>query len=273
MSKDNDSPDDGSFNLHTIDQGRGSTLVFLHGVLCSSRVFEPLVARLASRYRVMAPDWPGHGESQGPTSGHTVPAYAGQLANLLDERGVDQAILVGWSMGCFVAADYLRLFGSDRVRGLVWVDELATDLARPDYEHATLSLEQLAGFVEAIQTDYPSFATQLVAMMVHDGSPPAVVRLLVEDLLKVDPAVASTIVFDSIVRDYRGILASLQVPVLVGVGRHDALISVASAEEISQQVPDGELVVFEHSAHCPFLDQPDAVSRAIERFAQRLDFG
>lgn len=256
--------------MHVVDQGSGPALVFLHGVLCSSRAFEPQIDQLSARYRVIAPDLPGHGGSQGPTSGHTVPAYAGRVATVLEARGIDDAILIGWSMGCFVAADYLRLFGYGRVRGLIWVDELATDLARPDYAHAPLTLEGLAQFIEAIQTDYEEFAPQLASMMVHQDSSPSITRTLIEDFLRVDPAVACTILFDSIVRDYRAFLSSVEVPVLVGVGRHDALISIASAEEIAGLVPDGETVVFENSAHCPFLEEPDAVHAAIERFARRL---
>src|SRR2546423_13524099 len=99
--------------LHVRDRGQGKPIVFLHGVMCSGRLFEPQLDHFAAGHRAVAPDFRGHGESAKPLDGHTVSNYARDVWGLFDSMGLESPVLVGWSMGAMVAYEYLSQFGQE----------------------------------------------------------------------------------------------------------------------------------------------------------------
>ncbi|NIQ53541.1 MAG: alpha/beta fold hydrolase, partial [Gammaproteobacteria bacterium] len=97
----------------------GPALVLVHGFPGSSRALEPLIAAAARKYSVIAPDLPGHGESEDlERADPTAADYARSLFELLDELGVDRAALYGTDAGAAVAAELATLMG-DRAEALV----------------------------------------------------------------------------------------------------------------------------------------------------------
>ena len=61
-------------------------------------------------------------------------------------------------------------------------------------------------------------------------------------------------------------LATIAVPTFVAVGRHDVVTSFPQADRIADRIPNSERIVFEHSGHVPWIDEPDAFFSAIERW-------
>ena len=77
--------------------------VLVHGWKQSHRLWDPAIARLAARHRVVAFDLRGMGESDKPNSRYTFDELAGDLAFVLDALDLEDVTLVGWSMGCTVS--------------------------------------------------------------------------------------------------------------------------------------------------------------------------
>ena len=152
--------------LHVRDRGEGTPIVFLHGVMCSGRLFGEQLDGLSTAYRVVAPDFRGHGESDKPLSGHTVPNYARDLRGMLEAIGVHRPVLVGWSMGAMVAYEFLRELGEDSVAGLVIVDQPPADFAwGGGYQFGLFTPEGILHAVEGIQTDLPGLARGWAELM------------------------------------------------------------------------------------------------------------
>src|SRR5512142_380319 len=84
-------------------EGEGQTLVFLHGIAGDSRTWLEPMRRLAPRYRVLAPDLPGHGDSAKETGDYSLGAHANFVRDLLQALRIDRATLVGHSLGGGVA--------------------------------------------------------------------------------------------------------------------------------------------------------------------------
>ncbi len=97
--------------------GEGQTVVFVHAGICDRRMWELQFARYAERYRVIRYDMRGFGDS---SNGAGPYSHASDLVALLDELGIDSAILVGASMGGGVALD-VALSHPGRIIGLVTV--------------------------------------------------------------------------------------------------------------------------------------------------------
>ena len=81
------------------DDGQGPPIVFLHAFPLNRTTWEPQVAGLRDRYRVITIDLRGHGESDAPMWRYTLDQFAEDINGLLDHLGIAQATFVGLSMG------------------------------------------------------------------------------------------------------------------------------------------------------------------------------
>jgi non-heme chloroperoxidase len=252
--------------LNVRDAGEGRPVVFLHGVMCSGRFFQPQLERAAEgAWRAIVPDFRGHGDSEKVLEGHTVPNYARDLRALLESVGVERPVLVGWSMGAMVAFEYLKEFGQQDVASLVIVDQPPSDFAWDGYEFSMFTAEVLAHTVEAIQMDPTAVATEFAELMLHAPTS-EVVALFVEELTKPPPAVATSILVDQTFRDYREFLPHIAVPTLVAFGGDDKATNPAAGRWMADRIPGARLEIFEASSHCPFFEESEAFNRAVEEF-------
>jgi pimeloyl-ACP methyl ester carboxylesterase len=103
--------------------GSGPTLLLLHATLHDRHDFDSIIEPLARRYRTIAIDWPGHGESDSVDSAlePSAPLFADVLEDVVDGLGVERAALIGNSVGGFAAAR-LAIARPESVAGLVLVN-------------------------------------------------------------------------------------------------------------------------------------------------------
>lgn len=91
-----------------LDVGTGDeVLLLIHGMAGSAQTWREVLPQLAKKYRVIAPDLLGHGQSEKPRTDYSLGAFAVGLRDLLDELGVDSATVVGHSLGGGVAMQFL----------------------------------------------------------------------------------------------------------------------------------------------------------------------
>ncbi|HME47651.1 alpha/beta fold hydrolase [Mycobacterium sp.] len=89
------------------DAGEGEVLLLIHGMAGSSATWRAVMPQLSKKFRVVAPDLLGHGESAKPRGDYSLGAFAVWLRDFLDELGVSQATVVGHSLGGGVAMQFL----------------------------------------------------------------------------------------------------------------------------------------------------------------------
>lgn len=106
--------------LSYLDAGAGPAVLFIHGLLGSSRQWSRLTGELAADRRLIAPDLFGHGASAKPMGDYSLGAHAATLRDLLDQLGIDTVTLVGHSLGGGIAMQFGYLF-PERVERLVLV--------------------------------------------------------------------------------------------------------------------------------------------------------
>ncbi|MCX6326488.1 MAG: alpha/beta hydrolase [Bacteroidia bacterium] len=96
--------------IHYSDSGKGTAIVLLHGYLESSGVWNGFEGKLASKFRIISMDLPGHGLSDVYGEVHTMEFMATAVKELLDTLGVNKAFLIGHSLGGYVTLAFLELF-------------------------------------------------------------------------------------------------------------------------------------------------------------------
>jgi pimeloyl-ACP methyl ester carboxylesterase len=99
--------------LHYLTSGRGPVVILLHGYAETSRMWKPLIPRLAGQFTVIAPDLPGIGDSGIPTDGLDMKAAAVRIHALAKSLGVQKARVVGHDIGLMVAYAYAAQFPAE----------------------------------------------------------------------------------------------------------------------------------------------------------------
>jgi pimeloyl-ACP methyl ester carboxylesterase len=108
-------------NLHYLTAGHGPAVILLHGYTQTSRMWRPLIPRLAARFTVVAPDLPGIGDSDVPKDGLDMKTAAVRIHALAVSLGIQKARVVGHDIGLMVAYAYAAQYPQD-VEKLVVMD-------------------------------------------------------------------------------------------------------------------------------------------------------
>ncbi len=99
--------------LHYLTAGRGPSLILLHGYTQTSRMWKPIIPLLAKKYTVIAPDLPGIGDSDIPTSGLDMKSAAITIHALAKSLGIQKTSVVGHDIGLMVAYAYAAQFPAE----------------------------------------------------------------------------------------------------------------------------------------------------------------
>jgi pimeloyl-ACP methyl ester carboxylesterase len=253
--------------LHYEEAGSGPPIVLVHGVWMSGRFFEAQLEGLSDRFRVVALDLRGHGRSEHVASGHTVAQYARDLRAFLEALELRDCVVAGWSMGSLVVWDYVRQFGVDGLRGFVVVDQSPSDYKWPDWEHGFLDFDALVHTMAAVQTDREALVRDFAPLLFRSDPTDEQLAFVVEETTRLPESIASAIIFDQTVQDYRDTLPLVTVPALVIGGGESKLVPRAAEELVADRMPNARLVVFEESGHCPFMEEPERFNEVLAEFA------
>ncbi|MCF6136510.1 alpha/beta fold hydrolase [Pseudalkalibacillus berkeleyi] len=256
--------------LYYEDVGEGTPVIFIHGVWMSSKFFQKQTDYFSKNHRAILLDLRGHGESSKVPHGHTVANYARDLHCFIKKLNLKDVVLVGWSMGAFVAWDYLEQFGEDNVKGTVIVDELPSDFKWDDFPMGAFDFPTLIHLMREVQNNRTGFLKEFIPLMFKNELSQDDFDWMLEETTKLPEAVASAILFDQTVVDYREHFDSINVPTLLCFGRDEKLIPVAAGEYIHERLQNSQLTLFENSCHCPFLEEADAFNRTLNTFIHSL---
>jgi pimeloyl-ACP methyl ester carboxylesterase len=108
-------------NIHYLTAGSGPTVILIHGYTQTSRMWRPLIPKLAGKFTVIAPDLPGIGDSEIPSGGSDMKTAAIRIHDLAKSLGVQKARVVGHDIGLMVAYAYAAQFPSE-VEKLIVMD-------------------------------------------------------------------------------------------------------------------------------------------------------
>ncbi|OBH88934.1 alpha/beta fold hydrolase [Mycobacterium sp. E2989] len=258
--------------------GSGPALLLIHGVGCNSKSWEPVHAKLAQRFTVIAPDLLGHGESDKPHADYSLPAFANGMRDLLAVLGIDRVTLVGHSFGGGVAMQFAYQY-PELVERIVLVSAggVSKDVS-PALRLAAMPLGAEALGVLRAPGVLPTVrgfgrAVRTVLGSTRFGRDAADVVEMLEGFT--DPAglAAFARTLRSVV-DARGQYVTMldrsylmqDVPVQIIWGEDDVIIPVDHARTAHAAIAGSRMEIFEDSGHMPFHDHPDRFVEVVERF-------
>jgi pimeloyl-ACP methyl ester carboxylesterase len=259
-------------NLSVLAAGSGDPVVCIHGLGGTKASFLPTVAALADRYRVIALDLPGFGDSVKPLSAaYDARYFARTVTGLLDSLGIDRAHLVGNSMGGRVALE-VGLVERERVDRLVLLSSALAWLGERRWKWLLqFPLPRLG----LIQPTPRAIAEPLVRRLVpggDDGWSAAGVDEFLRAFLTPRGRAAFYAAARNIYLDEphgeRGLwtrLAELSPETLFIWGRRDGLVPIGFMKHVRRTLPAARHVVLD-CGHVPQLERPRETHAAIREF-------
>lgn len=264
--------------LRYVDVGDGPPIVLVHGLLGSHESWAGQIERLSEKYRVIAPDLFGHGDSDKPPGDYSLSAHSATLRDLLDHLDITSAPLVGHSLGGGIVMQTVYLF-PERVDRLALVSsgglgrEVSLLLKAATLPGSELVLPMLAS--DWVRKNTEGVLAQLGrwGLPVRPGKSTAETWRAfktVADQNSRNAFLAST----RAVVGPRGQTVSAKqhfekfesLPSLLIWGGKDRMIPASHADNIRREVPDSHVEIFPGAGHFPQLDEPDLFFRVLDRF-------
>lgn len=248
------------------DHGDGPALVLLHAFPCDGSMWDAQVeAAVADGWRVLVPDLPGFGRSPILDAEPSLDTVVDVLVAELEARDVSRCVVGGISLGGYVAMGLLRT-RPDLVAGLLLCDTKAS----ADADAARGNRERLARMVQ----DEPRETARILEQAVLPGLLGDTTRAMRPDVVDRVRAWLGAASPESVAWYQRAMaarpdsvetLARYRVPTIVVWGAEDTLSGRADQDVMVQASGDADLVVIEGSGHLSTVEDPAAVSAALDR--------
>ncbi|UWP84077.1 alpha/beta fold hydrolase [Dactylosporangium fulvum] len=238
------------------DWGSGRPVVLSHGWPLSADAWDTQLMLLASNgFRAVAHDRRGHGRSTQTWGGNDMDTYADDLAQVLEQLDLRDAILVGHSTGGGEVARYLGRHGTARVAKVVLVGAVPPLMLRTDSNPEGTPIEMLDAIRAGLLTDRSQFYQDLSVPFYGANRPGANVSQGARDQFwRLGMQAGLKNAYDCVKQfsevDFTGDLQRIDVPVLVAHGDDDQIVPIrAAAAKSVQLLKDATLKVYEGAPH------------------------
>ena len=262
--------------LHYIEAGSGKPLVMVPGWSQTAAQFRAQLAGLSDRYRVIAIDMRGHGESDKPDHGYRIQRLSADVHEFLVANGLTNVTLAGHSMGCSVIWGYWELYGKDRLAKLILIDQMPMITANPIWSEqekidagAILDKDSLYSVTNSLAgPDGVKTTEGFITGMFNKDYSREELAWVIKQNLKMPREYAARLLFDHATNDWRDVIPRINVPTLV-VGGKASLVGWRSQVWIGSQIPGSRTEIFEENEggnHFMFMENPEKFNRIVKEF-------
>jgi pimeloyl-ACP methyl ester carboxylesterase len=263
--------------------GSGPPVVLIHGMVNSSRHWEPVALRLAEEYTVIAPDLIGHGDSAAVRGDYSLGAHASSIRDLLAALGVERATIVGHSLGGGIAMQFFYQF-PQRTERLVLISSgglgrevspMLRGAAMPGASAALWAaahprlLDAISRLGERMREQGRGLGVYLVAIAraLAPLRQPGARRAFLQTLRSVI--------------DFRGQHVSARdrlylldgFPTLIVWGERDHTIPLAHGLRAHEAIPGSRFETLPRAAHFPHIEDPEGLAGALLEFLRTTEPG
>ena len=248
--------------LNYAEAGQGTPVVLLHGFPLSGAIWHEQQQRLSDGFRVITPDLRGHGRSPAPRGVYDMDVLARDVLALLDLLEIKQAVIMGHSMGGYVALAAWRLFPK-RFLAL----GLVASQAGADSADGRLGRYKMA---EKVAVDGNKVVAEAMLPRLFAPTLPAEAPMIdhVRQLILNTPCAGIIGSLQGMAQrpDCVALLPEISVPVLILAGAQDQIIAPDKAKAMAAAMKTGTLKMIENAGHMLMLEQPEETTSALKRF-------
>jgi pimeloyl-ACP methyl ester carboxylesterase len=246
--------------LHYWEQGNphGEPVIMLHGFTDSWNSYALVLPLLSPAYHVFALDQRGHGESSKSASSFSTDDMVADVVAFLDAQGIDQANVVGHSMGSMVA-QLVAIRHPDRVNKLVLLGSM-TVCGNPGVLEFNAVVQTLTDPID------PAFARDFQVSTQVNEIAPAFLEKAVAESLKVPAHVWRQALASFVQQESTHDLYKISAPTLILWGDQDPYFPRSDQETLAALIPQATLRIYEQVSHNPHWEQPERFVADLEQF-------
>jgi pimeloyl-ACP methyl ester carboxylesterase len=257
--------------------GKGRPLLLLHGLGASKISWVPVLAPLAEHHRVIVPDLPGHGESEKPMAEYSPRFFAKVMRQFMSEIGVDEAVIVGNSLGGRVALE-LALRSPNRVSALALLDPSIPGFrARYILGFTRVFPSQVGAIPFPVRERW---MVNVMARLFADPSrlPPDALAAAARDFIRVYRDPRARMAFFASLRHvvterpepFFGSLRRVKQPTLILFGALDRLVPGRLGVRLAEHLPQADLRFLPNVGHVPQFEATEETLAALGTFMSGL---
>lgn len=263
----------GSRTIAYLDSAPGKNdlraLVLLHAFPIGANLWEPQMRSVPAGWRLITPDLRGFGGSTelDSLSALSVSDFADDVVDLLQELGIERAVIGGGSMGGYAALAVFQTY-PNVVDALI----LANTRATADTPEGRANRRNMLAVVDR---EGPSgvardMMPKLLGRTTHETNPS--IEATIRRLIKQQSPIAIRSAIHRMMHrpDSTAMLPQISVPTLVITGEEDEMIPVEESRRIAASVPNAKLVIIPGAGHLANVEQPDAFNAAVSAFLASL---
>ncbi len=254
-------------SIRFTDSGSGDPVILLHGYLESLEIWGSFTTDLAARYRVIAIDLPGHGQSGIFSTIDTMAVMADAVKHVLDHLGIGRTVVIGHSMGGYATLAFEEIFPEITLGYILFHSHsLADPEDKKTKRDREISLVRSGRKMQFINVNVQNaFADDNLQRMQQEvkralgiaGKTPDRGIICALEGMKARP-------------DRRHVLKGSRVPVMIVAGRKDNYIPFPVYEQHFALAPDTETLVLENSGHMGFIEEKEEAVAGVFRFLDRI---
>lgn len=257
-------------NIYYEAQGLGAPLVLISGIGYSLWQWHRMVPLLSEHFQVITFDNRGVGQSDRPAGPYTAQMLAADTVGLLDALGIEKAIIMGHSMGGFIA-QAIALNDPGRVEKLILC---STNFGGPN--HIPVMPEAMKVLTDVNSDPLTRFKNGLSVSTAPGWAEtnPEMIQKWVEWRVAnpIDPAAyqAQLAIGLSLLPEaaaFENQLSRISVPTLILFGAHDKVVPPENALLLAQKIATSKVLIFPDAGHFFPIEIPEAAARAVINFA------
>lgn len=253
-----------SIQLAFEEHGSGLPVVLLHGYPLDRSIWSPLVPLLKEHARLILPDLRGFGQTPLPKEDepYSMRVLADDVLDLLDRLNIEKAVLVGMSMGGYVALAFAHAY-PQRLAGL----GLVSTQARAD------SPEKRQDRMKTAEQVRRRGVTRTLKGMAEKLTPKAELVPVLSELINRQSSKGVVAALKGMAerRDSTENLANISVPTVVIAGTDDVLIPMQRSQEMNQLLGWSWLVEIPGGGHMSMMEKPELVADALHKFFHTVE--
>lgn len=249
------------------EAGSGQPVVFVPGWTMTSRYFQRQLAHYAgsksTRFIVFDPR--AHGRSTKTLEGVNYIQHAKDLKQFIEELGLKDVVIGGWSWGGITVYTYLSLFGTDNIKGVVTMDQTPRPLPAGEGSWTDGGADAVKGFFDAMVSDRKATVTDFIPWMFTNPITEKEKQWMLAETMMTPDIVATQLLYDGWMFDHNQTVKKTNIPQLYFVREENGAPAKAF---LSKSSPNADIVVM--GGHGMFYDHAQAFNKALDVFLDKL---
>ncbi len=256
-------------NIYYEMKGEGLPIVFIHGFTEDHNSFRIQQKVLSKRNKVITYDLRGHGVSDRVEHGLNLERFALDLRELIDYLELKDLVLVGWSMGVSIIFEYINIFGLEKISKLCLIDKSPKPINDDNWNlglyHGNYTKEDALKDLELINNNWMVFADKFVNILSPYFTEKQC-KIAMEKMRSNSSHVMYSMWKSMIEKDYRDVLAKIDIPTLIIFGEESTLYSVEVGEYLKMKIKNSRLEIFEDCTHLLVFENPIRLNKELDSF-------